>query len=347
MRFLTLGAAAFALATASGALGQGKGNEAARGQDRGAPAASMERGAPGKGPQARGPQDRGSQDRGPRDKGPQGKPDRGPDKDRGKAMMERGEGDDRASRRQANVADGDVRGPGNGNRGARGVERDRRDQYRSVERGNDRFETRTVRRDTGFLREARGGLIDGCPAGLAKKWNGCNPPGQVKDRRTVFGDTYRPSLFGHSNYGNGPYYYDNGYLFRGGSSGVSGYIPLLGGALALGNLWPSSYGSSNLPDYYVDYYDLRGPDSYRYADDVIYRVDPQTAAIQSIAALLTGDDFTVGQRVPMGYDVYNVPYDYRDRYYDTPEANYRYSDGYVYRVDPTTQLVTAVIDLLV
>ena len=76
-------------------------------------------------------------------------------------------------------------------------------------------------------------------------------------------------------------------------------------------------------------------------------VERATAAGVSAAALLTGDDFTVGQRVPAGYDVYNVPYDYRDRYYDTPEAHYRYSDGYVYRVDPTTQLVAAAIDLLV
>jgi hypothetical protein len=50
--------------------------------------------------------------------------------------------------------------------------------------------------------------------------------------------------------------------------------------------------------------------------------------------------------MPRGYDVYNVPSAYRDRYYDTPEANYRYSDGYVYRVDPQTQLVAAAIDLL-
>jgi hypothetical protein len=38
---------------------------------------------------------------------------------------------------------------------------------------------------------------------------------------------------------------------------------------------------------------------------------------------------------------------YRDRYYDTPDASYRYNDGYIYRADPTTQLITAVIDALV
>ena len=34
-------------------------------------------------------------------------------------------------------------------------------------------------------------------------------------------------------------------------------------------------------------------------------------------------------------------------YYDTPDAWYRYNDGYIYRVDPTTQLITAVINAIV
>ena len=71
-----------------------------------------------------------------------------------------------------------------------------------------------------------------------------------------------------------------------------------------------------------------------------------TSAITSIAALLTGDNFEIGGPVPAGYDVYNVPYPYRDQYIDGPDARYRYSDGYIYQIDPTTQLVTAAIDLL-
>ena len=97
----------------------------------------------------------------------------------------------------------------------------------------------------------------------------------------------------------------------------------------------------------MDYYDLGGRDRYRYADNVIYRVNPEDAAITSIAALITGDEFTIGQPMPAGYDVYNVPYAYRDRYYDTSDYMYRYSDGYVYQVDPETRLVASVIDLLI
>ena len=113
-----------------------------------------------------------------------------------------------------------------------------------------------------------------------------------------------------------------------------------------GNPWPSYYAPRSVPPYYVDYYGLGPMDSYRYADNVLYRVDPETAAITSIAALLTGDDIRVGQPMPLGYDVYNVPYPYRAQYVDGPDAWYRYSDGYVYQVDPETRLVASAIELL-
>ncbi len=189
----------------------------------------------------------------------------------------------------------------------------------------------------------RYGYVEGCPPGLAKKNNGCMPPGLAKKR----GSYYQPSYFGYRSPGDGRYYYDDGYLYRTGSGGsILGYIPLLGGALSIGNQWPSYYQPVSVPDYYVDYYNLGSDNSYRYADNVLYRVDPQSSAITSIAALLTGDQFAVGQPMPSGYDVYNVPYAYRDRYYDTPDSYYRYSDGYVYQVDPTTQLIQAAIQLL-
>src|SRR5690606_5368105 len=101
-----------------------------------------------------------------------------------------------------------------------------------------------------------------------------------------------------------------------------------------------------LPDYYVDFYGLGPVDSYRFADNVVYRVDPQTEAITSIAALLTGDDFTIGRPMPAGYDVYNVPWSYRDQYFDRPDARYRYSDGHIYQVDPQSQLIAAAIELI-
>ena len=62
--------------------------------------------------------------------------------------------------------------------------------------------------------------------------------------------------------------------------------------------------------------------------------------------MLAGD-LSVGQRLPMDYSVYNVPMAYRSQYYDTPTDWYRYNDGYIYRVDPTSQLITAIVRALV
>lgn len=232
---------------------------------------------------------------------------------------------------------------------------DRREvrRYVNVRDGDDRIVDRVVYRDERRMlaRDRDRVIVNGCPPGLAKKDNGCMPPGLAKKRyaeRSLFGYEYRPRLFGLSSYDSGRYYYDDGYLFRLGDRGaISGFIPLLGGALTVGNPWPTSYTYYDVPNYYVDYYNLGSPNSYRYADNVIYRVDPQDAAILGVAALLTGDDIQIGQPMPVGYDVYNVPYAYRDRYRDGPDGYYRYSDGYVYRIDPTTQLVAAAIDLVV
>lgn len=331
MRYILAGVAAAALAAGGAYAEPGKGNGNGKGKSE---AAAI-------------------QDRGPaKDRGPQ-RADRSSDRQdkdmRGerKAVersVERGQERDverKADRRAERRYDREKMERGNGERRYD----DRRDGDRPF---IDRVE---YRRDRDMLRrdDARG-LIDGCPPGLAKKNNGCMPPGQAKKYydRSLFGYSYRPSLFGLSNYGGGRYYYNDGYLLRLGSGGgISGYIPLLGGALAIGNPWPSAYAYNPVPDYYVDYYDLGDRGGYRYADNVIYRVDPEDAAIVSVAALLTGDDIRVGQPMPMGYDVYNVPYGYRDRYYDRPDAYYRYSDGYVYQVDPETRLVAAVIDLLI
>ena len=192
----------------------------------------------------------------------------------------------------------------------------------------------------------RHNLIDGCPPGLAKKDNGCSPPGLAKKARGY--QAYRPDWWGLGSqaFGSGNYLYDSGYLLRLDGDRVGGYIPLLGGALSIGNPWPKLYAPRQVPRYYVSYYDLGPTGAYRYADNVLYRVDPKSDAITSIAALLTGDDIRVGQPMPSGYGVYNVPYRLRSQYADGADASYRYSDGYVYQIDPKTRLVTAAIEML-
>lgn len=268
---------------------------------------------------------------------------------------DRGNGGDMVSPIRAEAPRGNGNGNGRGNRDMDRVNDDRgQDIARRGERGRDRDDdtvriVRDVRDDGGRWTDAtfrNNGLIDGCPPGLAKKSPACVPPGLARGGDRDGYDWNDPDFWGLRS-GDGRYYYDDGYLLRYGPDGrIGSYIPLLGGALSIGNPWPSYYQPVQMPDYYQRYYGLGPNDSYRYADDVIYRVDPQTDLITSIAALLTGDQFSVGQRMPLGYDVYNVPYGYRDQYVDGPDADYRYSDGYVYQVDPKTQLIQAAIELL-
>ena len=341
MKYIAIGAATIALAV-SPALAQGKGNGNGNGN---APDQSAKaQGKPDKGPRG------GDQARGNGNGNGNAKADRGTVRAESRErirssdrVMERGNGNGDSRANRSNAAEVRGNGNGNGNRVTR-QSYDRAEQDRYADRYSVRFDERTGIR-FGDSRDAS--FMDGCPPGLAKKYNGCNPPGQVRNQRSPYGTNYLPALFGLGGYEAGRYLYDDGYLLRYNGGDISGYIPLLGGALTVGNPWPQDYYSARVPDYYVDYYNLGGPQDYRYADNVLYRVDPQSAAIQSIAALLTGNDFTIGQPMPRGYDVYNVPYGYRDQYYDSPEASYRYSDGYVYQVDPTTQLITAAIDLLI
>ena len=189
-------------------------------------------------------------------------------------------------------------------------------------------------------------FVTGCPPGLAKKRNGCLPPGQTKtlyvadDRYADWFDRvpvrYRDG---------GDYRYSGGYLTRSNGRSITSYLPLLGSALGIGQVFPANYGQA-VPDRYGSLYSHTDDTAYRYADNAIFALNPTTQAIQSVVALVTGDRFTVGQPMPSGYDVYNVPDAYRDRYQDGPDANYRYADGQVYRVDPTTRLVQAVVSLL-
>lgn len=185
------------------------------------------------------------------------------------------------------------------------------------------------------------GVIKGCPPGLAKKHNGCLPPGQAKKLRAPY--DFR---WGDRNDGYVHRYVD-GYQYRYDRSGaLLGYLPALGGALSPGVLWPAQYRFDPAPRYQVDYYRLTETYDYRYADGAIYSVDPRTSMIQQVVALVTGQSAAVGQRMPAGYDIYNVPYAYRGQYIDTADVAYRYNDGAIYQLDPTTQLIQAVIPLL-
>lgn len=246
------------------------------------------------------------------------------------------------------------RGGPNQERGdARGRPESRSDVGRKVEREIARVEQRAERnlrpverdvRAAAGLRPPQRGLIAGCPPGLARKDNGCLPPGQArKIARTSarYDYLWNRGLSGERNR------YEDGYLLRSdGRGNLLGYLPVLGGALSPGAAWPAQYPYEAAPAWLKTYLGLGDQYNYRAADGVLYGVDPQTQAIGQVAALLTGQQWNVGQPMPAGYDVYNLPQDYRARYPDTAQRMYRYDDGQVYQVDPTTRVVQAVIQLL-
>ena len=273
---------------------------------------------------------------------------RGGGDDRGRGQENRGNSnrghDNRGQDNPGRGRGDDNRGGGHDDRGGPPGQQARndnrgRDNHRDVRVVNGN----SVRHDEVFRDVPGRGLIAGCPPGLARKDNGCLPPGQA---RKV--DRVRYDYLWDRRDDDFVYRYDDGYLDRLSRQGsLLGYLPVLGGALGLGNVWPAQYTYQPAPAYYVNYYGLNDSADYRYADGVLYQVDPTTQLISSVAALLTGQQWSVGQQMPTGYDIYNVPYAYRDQYVDGPDRMYRYNDGYVYQVDPTTQLVQAVIQLLV
>jgi hypothetical protein len=157
---------------------------------------------------------------------------------------------------------------------------------------------------------------------------------------------YQPSYF-NAFYPDSPYdcyRYGYGYVYETDcmTGLVEDVIPTFDYGYGVGQIMPASYGYYNVPYAYRssffdddDYY-------YRYAPGAIYRVDRGTALITAVAALLTGG-LTVGQPLPVGYSAYNVPLAYRTTYFDSPDAWYRYDNGYIYAVDPGTRVVRNVV----
>jgi hypothetical protein len=225
-------------------------------------------------------------------------------------------------------------------------------RVREVRNQDRRVEDRRYRSD-----EARyaGGLGGNCPPGLAKKGNGCLPPGQAKKLFAV-GEAL-PVAY-HSDY-NVPHEYrdwyqdtsdyryrydDSGYIYQVDSQSglIESLIPLLGGGFGVGQLLPAGYDVYNLPMSYRDDFVDSEQASYRYGDDAIYQVDPQSQMIEAVVALLAGD-LNVGQMLPSGYDTYNLPMEYRDDYVDSDESMYRYADGNIYEIDPKSMIIEQIV----
>src|SRR4051812_4022305 len=123
---------------------------------------------------------------------------------------------------------------------------------------------------------------------------------------------------------------------------VMNVIPTYAGGYGVGQMLPSAYSYYNVPMQYRSLYYPSADSSYWYAPGAIYQYDTNTSLITSVAALMS-PGFSIGQPLPTGYGMYNVPMAYRSTYYDTPNAWYRYNNGYIYQVDPSTMMVTAMV----
>lgn len=280
--------------------------------------------------------------------------------DRQDRRVERAIHDQRREAREARRADGDRRDI----REARRVDRRDWDQWFERRRAlRDRF-------DDGFAgaRTDRGRRLavgpNGCPPGLARQNRFCMPPGQLR-KAGLIGQRLPLAQLGYNIPERYRYrfvdrddwiyrYDDTGYVYRlgRGSGVVDAIFPLRATNLMIGEPLPLGYEVYNVPLGYRGFYPDTRNSFYRYDDGAIYRVDPQTRMVQGIVALLTGGlgglgGLGVGDTLPAGYDVYNVPFDHRDRYYDTNDAMYRYADGAIYQVDPQTRLIQSIISLLI
>ena len=203
------------------------------------------------------------------------------------------------------------------------------------------------------------GSEGGCPRGLAKRNNGCLPPGQARKAYRL-GDRVDSGWFAQydvpssyrSFYADTPDYRyrydDDGYIYRVDTQTnvISGLVPLLGGGFAVGQPMPAGYDVYNLPSQYRDNWYDSDEAHYRYGDNAIYQVDPQSGLIEGIVSLFTGD-LNVGQALPGGYDVYNLPLEYRDEFTHSDEDLHRYADGNIYRVDAKTRMIQAIVEMLV
>ena len=168
---------------------------------------------------------------------------------------------------------------------------------------------------------------------------------------STYANAYVPSYYQpfYRDSSDDYYRYANGYVYEidRGSGLIENMIPLMAGGYGVGQMLPVGYSAYNVPYQYRDTYYDTDDYSYRYAPGAIYQVDPQTQLITGLASLLSPNGFSVGQQMPMGYSAYNVPYGYRDQYYDTADNWSRYNNGNIYQVDPTTQLITAIIRAIV
>ena len=226
-------------------------------------------------------------------------------------------------------------------------------RVRDLDRGVVRV--RDIDRDDLFVQRLGWGA-GGCPPGLAKKNNGCMPPGQAKKligqplssaMRLAALDPL-PSPFRSLFLDDDDYYYrwGGGYMYRVDRDNdfISSMIPLFGAAL-LGQPLQPAYLNPYQPSYFSSFYPNSPYDCYRYGYGYVYETDCMTGLVEDV--IPTYDyGYGVGQLMPSSYSYYNLPYTYRSSFIDNDDYYYRYAPGAIYQVDRSSTLISAVVALL-
>ena len=137
------------------------------------------------------------------------------------------------------------------------------------------------------------------------------------------------------------YRYGDGFIYQVDpySRRIEERYPLYADQYMIGQPWPVAYPGYNVPYAYRETYFDTPQAHYRYANNGIYQVDPTTQLITALVALVSGQNFNIGQPMPSGYSAYNVPLAYRDRWSDNSDDYYRYANGYVYEIDAGSGLI--------
>ena len=378
MRILMACVSAAALAASVPALSQGQGNGNRGGNahsDRGGGSSQADRG--NRDAQRGGGNERRAE-RGDRaDRGNAGRPDRADEQaQRGDRNTHRGEradrpadGDRRGENNRDRQAERDDRGQGNrhsesrtdrGNRGDQRAERGNREDRRADrDNGRDRDQARDLserrernlrvaseraerhrtlinRRDrrTDNRRDANGRDLADIDFYRERRWDG----GDYRDRlgraralqRTGWQSRFcPPGLANQNELCMPPGQYRKLYN-RGARFDRRGY---------------------DLPEWYRASYRDRGlwglfggESNYRYANGYAYRLDPATQIVTALFPVI-GGALGIGQALPTGYNVYNLPTQYRPLYRDD-DFNYRYGDNAIFRVDPNNNRILGISQLL-
>jgi hypothetical protein len=167
----------------------------------------------------------------------------------------------------------------------------------------------------------------------------------------AYADYNVPHRYRDDYYDNADYAYryddraDSIYQVDRRSGLIESVISLLPGLFNIGQAMPAGYDAYNLPFEYRGLYQDDQDWMYRYDGRDVYQVDARTGIVEAIVGAL-GSQFGIGQPLPSGFDAYNLPWQYRDRYVDNDDYLYRYSEGDIYQVDAETGLIEAILPTL-